>query len=124
MRLFVQRLFIFPLCHQNDDQVTFSPYQRTCVQNLLQLATTDVKNSPQYVEQYFGTFDILLKLPSYPPLSRLLLELGALNDLLHLALESERIFRHTRAQSFSKLFRVVATLTKHCDLSMHTSQQG
>ena len=123
MRNFVQRLFILPLVRTRTDP-TFSPYQRTCLQNLVYLAANEVKNCPQYVEQYFGTYDILLKLPSNPPLPRLLLELGALNDLLQLALESDRIFRHNRTQTFSKLFKVVATLTKHCDISMFARQPG
>ena len=119
IRSFVQRLFIFTICSNSNvprDNEDLLDYQRQCIENLLSLATNELKNNPQYVEQYFGTFEILLKLPSPHPLAKLLIDLGALHTLLDLALESGRLFRHIRPKNLSKLFKVVATLIRHCDL--------
>ena len=87
-----------------------------CIENLICLANQELKNNPRYVEQYFGTFEILTKLPSNQPLAKLLIELGALQSLLDLALDSGRLFRHIRAKNLSKLFKVVASLARHCDI--------
>ena len=116
VRDLIQRAFIFPLCQSVNGLENYSSYQITCVQNLLGLLS-DVKNgNVPYVEQYFGIFDILLRMKSHPPIWKLFLDKGALPEMLSIALDHERIFN--RNINLTKLFQIVSKLCRFCDITV------
>lgn len=113
IRLFIAK--IIALCCQRR-----CSQRERCLTDLIKISAPESRASAHISEQYFIILDILLRFPLLeglsPPLF-IFVDAGAIFNLLHLALQSDRYQTSYRNQaSYAKLYLVLAQMCRHCDL--------